>query len=92
MPYVEWDSEKAAKNLRDRGVDYRATRAALIDFYAIEEEDQVVDGELQMRAIGLADDQVILLVVHTNRPAMKETDEIARIIHARKASPGEEAI
>jgi uncharacterized DUF497 family protein len=54
-----------------------------------EEEDRVTDGELRLRMTGMAEGQLIVLVVPTNRDMDKGTDEIARIIHARKASPGE---
>jgi uncharacterized DUF497 family protein len=89
MLFFEWDPRKAARNLRDHGIDFGAARAALVDPFRIEEIDQVVDGELRLRTTGMAEGQVVVLVAHANREAENGIDEIARIIHARKASPGE---
>lgn len=89
MLYFEWDPNKAAKNKQMHGIDFLAARVALEDPYAIEEPDQTVEGEPRLRTTGMADGQVVVLVSHTNRPGDQEGDEIARIIHARKASPGE---
>jgi uncharacterized DUF497 family protein len=88
MLYFEWDDEKAAKNLSDHGVSFGAARSALLDPFAIEETDQIADGELRLLTVGMADSQLVVLVSHTNRDEV-EGHEIARIIHARKASPGE---
>jgi uncharacterized DUF497 family protein len=89
MLFFEWDTKKAAKNLRDHGIDFGAARAALVDHFRIEEIDQVVDGELRLRTTGMAEGQVVVIVAHANRETENGIDEIARIIHARKASPGE---
>ena len=89
MLFFEWDPKKAAKNLHDHGIDFGAARKALEDPFRVEEIDQVHEGELRLRTTGMAEGQVVVLVAHTNREAENGIDEIARIIHARKASPGE---
>jgi len=89
MLYFEWDTWKAAKNFRDHKVSFGAARAELEDPHAIEEEDQVIEGEVRLRTTGMAEGEVIVLVTHTNRDGENEGDEIARIISARKASLGE---
>ena len=89
MLYFEWDPAKAAANLEKHGISFAAAAAALEDPYAIEEEDQVVEREIRLRTIGMADGEIIVTVTHTNRPNDPDDTEIARIISARRATKSE---
>jgi len=72
MLFFTWDPKKAAKNLHDHGIDFGAARFALEDPFRVEEIDQIVDGELRLRTMGMAEGQVVVLVVHTNRKMRME--------------------
>ena len=89
MLYFEWDPAKAAANLEKHGISFGAAAAALDDPYAIEAEDQIVEGELRLRTIGMADGEIIVTVSHTNRLGSHDDGEIARIISARRATKSE---
>jgi uncharacterized DUF497 family protein len=80
---------KEEENLAKHGISFGSASLALEDPYAIEEEDQVVDGEQRLITIGMAADQVVVLVSHVNEYFNEDMDEMARIIHARRASAGE---
>jgi uncharacterized DUF497 family protein len=85
--YLEWDPEKARKNLRDHGVSFEDAAAVFADPYRITQEDSVVDGELRWRTIGVALGIVILLLIHLEEDDGK--DLFVRMISAREATPGE---
>jgi uncharacterized DUF497 family protein len=87
MIYFEWDPDKDARNLRDRGLGFAAVRPAFSDPYRITEEDSVVDGEQRWRTIGTARGITIVLVIHLEESF--DGDTFVRIISARKATPGE---
>ena len=89
MLYFEWDEQKAETNLRRHGISFEAASSALEDAYAQEEDDLSFEGEQRLRTLGMAEGGTVLLVIHTERRAEQEQDRIARIISARKASPGE---
>ena len=89
MLYFDWDPPKEAENLSKHGISFGAASVALEDPYAIEEDDQIVDGEQRLRTTGMAGGEVILLVTHANELLEEGLHELARIISARRASPGE---
>lgn len=89
MLYFDWDPPKAEENVRKHRISFDAASTALEDPFALEEVDSIVDGELRLRTIGLAAGELLVLVTHTNTYLNEEMDELARIISARKASPGE---
>jgi uncharacterized DUF497 family protein len=88
MLYFDWDPAKDEENRRKHRIGFSAASVALEDPNAIEELDSIVDGEVRLRTTGMAAGEVIVLVTHTNT-FLNEEDELARIISARKASPGE---
>ena len=88
MLYFDWDTDKADSNLRKHGIAFEAASAALEDPFALEEEDQVVDGELRLRTIGMASGSLIVAVSHVST-ILSSTDQLARIISARKATRSE---
>lgn len=58
------------------------------DSFALIEQDRVVDGELRWQTLGLASENLLLMVAHTIEP--EGEDEVVRIISARKASRKEQ--
>jgi uncharacterized DUF497 family protein len=83
--HYEWHNGKAAVNLRKHGVDFTDAIAALEDPNRVEEIDaRFAYSEERVRAIGMAHDKVLFVVV---TPRGNDT---CRIISARKATPHEQ--
>jgi len=80
---IEWDSGKAAENLRKHGVDFADAVVALEDDNALTIEDTDHD-EQRFKTLGMGPSINILYVIHTYR----DNDRI-RIISARKADRSE---
>jgi hypothetical protein len=80
---IEWDSRKAAENLRKHGVDFADAVIALEDENALTIEDKDHD-EQRFKTLGMGPDLNVLYVIHADR----DNDRI-RIISARKADRGE---
>jgi len=80
---VEWDSNKAAKNLRKHGIDFADAVIALEDENALTIDD-LGHNEQRFLTLGLGPNLNVLLVVHAERD-----EETIRIISARKADRSE---
>jgi uncharacterized DUF497 family protein len=80
---VEWDINKAARNLRKHGIDFADAAVALEDENALTIEDEGYD-ERRFRTLGMGPSLNVLFVVHAFRE-----DEVVRIISARKADRSE---
>jgi uncharacterized DUF497 family protein len=81
----EWDNGKAAVNLRKHGVDFADAIAALEDSNRLEEIDaQLVYGEERIQVIGMADGDVLFVIVTLRG------EDTCRIISARKATRHEQ--
>ncbi len=83
MIFFEWDDTKAASNERKHGVTFEDAMSVFDDPYAILEQDRVVDGEPRWIALGIVDDESIVVVAHLLHE--DETGEAIRIISARPA-------
>lgn len=80
----EWDLDKAAANLKKHGVTFREATEAFSDPNAVEFIDDVgSDNEIRYRLLGFSPTR-LLFVAYTYR-----SDEIIRIISARKATRAE---
>lgn len=79
----EWDSAKAATNLRKHGVSFETAARVFSDPEALLELDRIAEGEERWRAIGRIGEQVVLAVAHTVRE--EDEGETIRIISARRA-------
>lgn len=79
----EWDSKKAATNLRKHRVSFERACEVFLDpfFRLVDASDQE---EAREAAIGLTEDWTLLFVVHVIR-----SPEAIRIISARPATPSE---
>jgi uncharacterized DUF497 family protein len=87
MLYLEWDPLKALENRAKHGITFEAASAALEDPFRETHEDSIVEGEQRWRTVGMANDEVIVLVIHLEED--DGADIFARIISARKAQPQE---
>ncbi len=80
---VEFDSAKAATNLKKHGVAFDAASTALLDPLALVIEDPDAIGEQRWLLVGISDFG-LLIVCYTLRG-----DETIRLISARKATTKE---
>jgi uncharacterized DUF497 family protein len=80
----EWDPEKSAANLKERGFDF-AFAAQIFDGPTLEKQDRRRDyGEVRIVATGLAD-EIALTTVYTNRIA-DDGETVRRIVSARRSN------
>ncbi len=86
MLYFEWDNTKARENLEKHGISFDAAASVFEDPFAIEEPDQIVEGEERLRTTGISEGLIVIMVSHTNRYGDQSEDEITRIISARRAT------
>jgi uncharacterized protein len=84
--HVEWDEKKNAANRRKHGVSFEEARTAFLDDNArvIPDPDHS-EGEDRFVLIGLSISLRVLVVCHCYR----QTEEIVRIISARRADQNE---
>lgn len=83
----EWDTAKAASNLRKHQVSFEIAMRVFSDPFALTEQDRIEGGERRWRTLGVVEGVVMLLVAHT---VCDDGDtEVIRIISARRAEPKE---
>ncbi len=80
---LEWDSRKAASNLKEHGVDFADAATILFDDMAITVAVDAVDDEERCVTLGMDALGRCLVVVYTWR------DEAVRLISARIATRSE---
>ena len=79
----EWDTRKAAANLRKHGVSFEEARTAFLDDNALlRPDDDHSDDEDRFLLLGLSGRMRTLVVCHCYR----QEDEVIRLISARKAN------
>jgi uncharacterized DUF497 family protein len=83
---IEWDSEKAASNLKKHGVSFEEAATSLLDAAALAQEDAEAKGEPRWVLIGLSARARLLTVVYTLR-----RDDRIRLISPRRATRKEAA-
>lgn len=79
----EWDSQKAATNIRKHSITLELACEAFFDPFVCFLDDEVVDGEPRETIIGLAANWQLLYVVYVMR------DDVIRIISARLVTNAE---
>ncbi|HTV56599.1 MAG TPA: BrnT family toxin [Terriglobia bacterium] len=85
--YFEWDSAKAAKNLRKHGVSFEEASTVFYDALAATGSDpDNSETEERMVTFGMSSVGKLLVVSHVER------GEVIRIISARRATPRERRI
>jgi len=79
----EWDSQKAAINIRKHSITFEWACEAFFDPFLCYLDDEVIDGELRETIVGLATNWQLLYVVYVMR------DDLIRIISARLVTNAE---
>ncbi len=82
----EWDSQKAATNLRKHSITFELACEAFFDPFICYLDDEMLDGELREAIMGLNVTWQLLYVVYVLR------DDIIRIISARLMTNSEREI
>jgi len=82
----EWDSKKAAVNLRKHNVTFELACESFFDPFVCYLDDEIVGTELRERIVGLTTAWVLLYIVYVMR------DESIRIISARTVTKAEREI
>jgi uncharacterized protein len=86
MIKFEWDSAKAATNVRKHGVSFEEAQSVFYDEYAVQFFDEDHSGnEERFLLLGMSTGARLLLVCHCER----DTGNTIRIISARKATKRE---
>ena len=82
----EWDSDKAARNLKKHGIDFAYAARVFLDPYRLDKEEDSEDYlEDRYQTIGIVEDW-LLTAVYTYR------DQNIRLISARRSTPNERRI
>ncbi len=76
----EWDSHKAATNVRKHDVSFEVACKVFFDPFLRYLEDEMVDGELGETIVGMTENWRLLYVVYVLR------EDMVRIVSARKAT------
>ena len=82
----EWDSKKAAVNLRKHNVTFELACESFFDPFVCYLDDEIVGSELRERIVGLTTTWLLLYTVYVMR------DESIRIISARMVTKAEREI
>lgn len=81
---IEYDSRKAASNLKKHGVSFDDATTVLLDPMALVREDDDAQGETRFVAVGMSSTGGLITVCYTLRD-----DETIRLISARRATTNE---
>jgi uncharacterized DUF497 family protein len=88
-----WDERKNRANQRKHGISFETAVLAFDDPCHLSTQDREVEGELRWQTMGLVQGKQILLVAHTLAESVNQgSEEVIRIISARKATPQERSI
>ena len=83
LPRFEWDEAKNRANRRKHGIGFEEARSAFLDEYArVTPDSEHSDDEERFVLLGLSTALRLLVVCHCYR----ESEEIIRLISARKAT------
>ena len=86
MIQFEWDTTKAASNLKKHGISFDEAKSVFYDEFAVQfYDDGYSDDEDRFLMLGLSCESKILLVCHCER----DSGHTIRIISARKATTNE---
>jgi uncharacterized DUF497 family protein len=93
MYYFQWDIKKAAINERKHQVSFSEGATVFFDSSALLAVDlKHSEGESRFLAIGLSDQNRVLLVSFTHRRSIRYEKEIYRIISVRSANKKERKV
>ncbi len=83
----EWNEDKSQHNRTKHGISFETATLVFNDPNHLSIQDRFEDGEERWQTLGQVNNLVIILVAHTIR--VENSDEIIRIISARKATRAE---
>ncbi len=81
----EWDEQKNLSNQRKHGVSFEEAGQIFRDVMHVSVQDRVENGEERWQTFGHVDGVLLLMVAHTIREE-SDTEEVVRIISARRAT------
>lgn len=84
MIRFEWHEAKNRSNRKKHGIDFETAQLVFDDPYCVSFVERVNDGEERWHAIGSIENIIVIVVVHTYRE--EASDEVIRIISARRAT------
>jgi uncharacterized protein len=84
MIRFEWDEAKNRSNKKKHGIDFETAQLIFDDPHCISFVERVSNGEERWHAIGSIENIIVIVVVHTYREEV--SDEVIRIISARRAT------
>lgn len=87
MRRFEWDEAKNVSNKTKHGIDFETAQLAFDDPLCVSFVERIDDGEERWHAIGMIEDIIIIVVVHTYK--VEGSDEVIRIISSRRATSHE---
>jgi len=82
----EWDSEKAAVNLRKHNVTFELACEAFFDPFVCYLDEEIVGTELRAKIVGLTTTWLLLYIVYVMR------DDVIRIVSARLVTNAEREV
>ena len=84
MRRVEWDPAKNRGNKTKHGIDFETAQLVFDDPSFVSFIERVEDGEERWHAIGMIEDVLLIVAVHAYR--VEGSDEVIRMISARRAT------
>ena len=87
MLRFEWSEAKNRANRKKHGIDFETARLAFDDPTCLTFVERIVDGEQRWHSIGLVENVITLVVVHTYRE--EPEGDVIRIVSARQATSHE---
>lgn len=88
MIKFEWDTAKAASNIKKHGVSFEEAQSVFYDEFAVQfYDDTHTEAEDRFLMLGFSTEARLLIVCHCER----EQGKTIRIISARKATKNESA-
>lgn len=87
---ITWDSNKDRINQQKHRISFETAQHVFDDPLHISRQDRFENGELRWQTVGLVGGVVLLLVAHTMTD--EGSDEVIRIISARRADRNERRI
>jgi uncharacterized DUF497 family protein len=84
MIRFEWHEAKNRSNRKKHGIDFETAQLVFDDPHCVSFVERVNDGEERWHAIGSIENIIVIVVVHTYRE--EASDEVIRIISARRAT------
>jgi len=87
MRIFEWDEAKNAINRKKHAIDFETAQLVFDDPLFVSFVERIDNGEERWHAIGMIENIILVVVVHTYR--VERSDEVIRIISARRATSHE---